>query len=71
MRLLRVTATSVFFILGSFVALAQPGPPTSGPTCFPPPCVPIDGGIGFLIAAGVAFGAKKIYDSRKRSKSIS
>ncbi|MBK6264825.1 hypothetical protein JKA74_07235 [Marivirga sp. S37H4] len=39
---------------------AQPGPP-------PPPDenpVPITG-IEFLIAAGAAFGAKKVYDKRK------
>jgi hypothetical protein len=29
--------------------------------------MPIDGGISFLVAAGAALGAKKIYDSRKKS----
>lgn len=48
-----------------------PSPPAGatggagGPGCFPPPCVPIDGGISFLIAAGIAYGAKKTYDNRK------
>ena len=27
--------------------------------------VPIDGGIGFLIAGGLLYGAKKTYDLRK------
>ena len=31
-----------------------------------PSCVPIDGGVGFLIAAGVGYGVKKIRDSRKK-----
>ena len=38
-------------------AFAQPGNPTNP--------VPLDGGISLLIAAGAAFGAKKIYDARK------
>lgn len=43
---------------------AQPGDPGGGGD----PDVPIDGGIGLLIAAGALFGSKKIYDSRKRKK---
>jgi hypothetical protein len=30
--------------------------------------VPIDGGLGFMIAAGASYGLKKIRDHRKRSK---
>lgn len=53
------------------VLSAQPssGPPPGGgstgddPPCFDPPCIPIDGGLGFLIAAGAALGGKKIYNS--------
>ncbi len=52
-----------FAILGltfiSVMAYAQPGNPP------PPPTVPIDGGIGFLMFAGIIFGAKKIYDNYK------
>lgn len=50
--------------------LAQPGggPPVGGgePTCWPPPCIPIDGGMSFLIAAGLAFGGKKLFDLRSK-----
>ena len=47
---------------------AQPGPP-GGPGCWPPPCeIPLDGGISLLIAAGIALGGKKFYDSRKSPK---
>lgn len=45
-----------------------PGPPGGGggtPPCWPPPCVPVDGGASLLIAAGIAFGAKKVYDLKK------
>ena len=30
-----------------------------------PPGPPIDGGLSLLLAAGGAYGAKKLYDSRK------
>ena len=40
------------------VAFAQPVNPNNP--------VPLDGGISLLIAAGAAFGAKKIYDIKKR-----
>lgn len=32
------------------------------------PDVPIDGGVSLLIAAGVAYGAKKAYDKRKKNQ---
>ncbi len=51
--------------------LAAPAPPpggtTGGPACWPPPCVPIDGGITFLIVAGGIYAAKKMIDSRKKA----
>jgi len=50
------------------MAGGPPGPPTGPPPCWPPPCsIPIDGGIGFLIAAGAALAGKKFYDLRKKS----
>ncbi len=48
--------------------MAQGGPPVGGtPPCWPPPCIPIDGGLGFLLVAGAAFGAKKVMDLKKGS----
>jgi len=45
---------------------AQGGPPVGGPPpCWPPPCIPIDGGLGFLLAAGAIFGGKKALDLRR------
>ena len=38
------------------VAMAQPGGP---------PATPIDGGLGLLLAGGVAYGIKKVRDNRK------
>lgn len=48
---------------GAFAA-GPPGPPGGGggPGCWPPPCVPIDGGISFLLLAGAAYGGKKVFD---------
>lgn len=46
-----------------------PGPPAGGtPPCWPPPCVPIDGGLTALLIAGAAFGGKKIYDLTQEEK---
>ncbi|MCB0761551.1 MAG: hypothetical protein KDC12_08520 [Flavobacteriales bacterium] len=47
---------------------AQPFPEDNPPPCDGPfggPC-PIDGGLGFLIAAGVAYGGKKAWDLTKK-----
>lgn len=60
--LIAVFVSAPFLVTNLF---AQ-GTPT-GPGCWPPPCVPIDGGISLLIAAGIGLGAKKAYDARKSS----
>ncbi|MBK9590950.1 MAG: hypothetical protein IPO32_05390 [Crocinitomicaceae bacterium] len=36
-------------------------PPAGGPPCWSPPCIPIDGGIGLLLAAGAFIGVRRIY----------
>ena len=46
---------------------AQPSPP-SGPPCWPPPCVPVDNGILFMIFAIVGYGGWKIYDTKKKQE---
>ena len=52
-------------------AFRQPpgGPPPGGspaatgstPPCWSPPCIPIDGGLGFLLAAGAFVRVRKLY----------
>ena len=51
----------VFFLMLSLEMYAPPPPP-------PVPQIPIDGGIGFLIAAGIAYGAKKSFDFSKKKE---
>jgi hypothetical protein len=49
----------VFILCPMFVqtAIAQPPPP-------PPVAIPLDGGLGFLLVAGAAYAAKKLYKNR-------
>ena len=71
MKKFNLILTLFLIIFGSqFLLSAPPPPPAGSPGCWPPPCVPIDGGITFLIAAGAAYGAKKLVDARKKNKSI-
>ncbi len=60
-------------VISPLFLMAQPNTP-GGPPCegdlggpgFGEPCIPIDGGISLLIAAGLAYGGKKALDSRKK-----
>ncbi|HPQ07815.1 MAG TPA: hypothetical protein PK995_01150 [Bacteroidia bacterium] len=59
------TISFLFTVSIIFGAGAPPPPPPPPPGCWPPPCIPIDGGISLLIAAGALYGAKKSYDKFK------
>lgn len=68
-NLKRLFATLVVF--GGLMTTDLFAPPTVGggasggsAGCWPPPCVPIDGGVGLLIAAGLAFGGKQLLSMR-------
>ena len=72
---MRLLFTKKSILLGLFsvlfigVALAMPpGPPTGPPACFPPPCspIPIDGGLSYILIAGLALGGKKVYELNKK-----
>lgn len=64
--------TLTLIIIGFTLSAQVPGgggpPGGTSPSggCFPNPCVPIDGGISYLIAAGIALGGKKLYDASKK-----
>lgn len=69
-KTISLTAVIAVMLFSAFECFAAgpPGPPMGPPPCWPPPCIiPLDGGISFLIAAGVALGGKKFYDFRKKS----
>mgnify|MGYP000882842451 FL=1 len=38
------------------------------PPCWPPPCIPIAGGLSLLVAAGTLLGGKKALDLRRSRK---
>ena len=55
----------ITLVLFSSDILAQGGPPCGSPPCGPPPppnSLPIDGGIGILLALGIGYAVKKIRD---------
>ena len=78
MRSLKKFIFTVLFLIAMSIvnnafAAGPPGPPGGGgggPPCWPPPCVPVDGGIGFLLLAGVAYGGKKVYEFSKEKKKV-
>ena len=45
-----------------------PGNPCPGPPGTPCPQIPLTGGIGFLIAAGMIIGIRKIYKSENQKE---
>jgi hypothetical protein len=53
----KLIITLMFFLFLAAVAHAQPLPPTENP-------VPLDGGLFGLLAAGAAYGVKKVRDKR-------
>jgi len=58
---------SIFFVVG----LAMSGICQNDPPVFDsnnPSPIPIDGGVSLLLAAGAAYGVKKVRDSRKAKK---
>jgi len=58
--------TIMLFVSSAVFAQAPPGS-ASSPPCWPPPCIPIDGGVGFLAAAGLALGAKFLFDKKNKT----
>lgn len=64
----------LMFSLAPFVSYAQPPNPGGGgnndPNCYPPPCVPIDGGLSWLLIAGTVYGGKKMYDLGQDKKKV-
>ena len=49
--------TILFCVFAVQLICAQPGPGAGAP-CWPPPCIPIDGGISIFIAIAAFIGYK-------------
>jgi hypothetical protein len=64
LRFVLVTAALSLPFAGVVMAQGVGGPPP----CWPPPCIPIDGGISLLVAAGTLIGGKKALDLRRGRK---
>lgn len=47
----------ILFVFFTNIYYSQPAPP-QGPNCWPPPCIPIDGGIGIFTFISILFGYK-------------
>jgi hypothetical protein len=60
MKAVRYIVLMMTLVAGPVVLQAQPSDPQDAAG------VPIDGGLSLLLAAGAAYGAKKIRDHRKR-----
>jgi hypothetical protein len=61
-----LAATILLVLVGIQTGHAQPPPPpppTGGPPCWPPPCVPVNGGVIYAIGAAVLFGAYTLIKS--------
>lgn len=63
-----VLFTTILYLILSGVDVFAAGGPSNDPPCWPPPCVPIDGGISYLLAIGAIYGGKKIYDISKKAE---
>lgn len=61
-----LSAAVMMIIFCCLPSLVHAQPPLGCDPLVDPLCVPIDGGLSFLIVAGVGYGVKKVRDSRKQ-----
>jgi hypothetical protein len=70
----KFTLIILFILCNASLCIAAPAPPPSAtggaPDCWPPPCVPIDGGISLLIAAGAIYGGRKLYKNQQEKNAL-
>ena len=74
----KIIVIFLIFLLQTSGAIAQGGPtppnvyepPPEDPVVYDPNAIPVDGGIGFVLTAGIAFySRKKILEQRKKANS--
>jgi hypothetical protein len=69
--MIKVTRALLTFtlFLAPWTGFLMAAPPIGGtPPCWPPPCIPIDGGLGLLAAAGAILGGHKAWRMRRALK---
>lgn len=57
-KIFTIVLFTIYFLMQDHLVMAQPIPT--------PIDIPIDGGVFYLLAAGIAYGARKIYRSRNQ-----
>ncbi len=62
--LLKSAVLCLFLAFAGWNATGQPPPPSHGEEEDQP--APVGGGLTILLAMGAAYGAKKVYDARKK-----
>ena len=70
-KILTLISLILFFVLPLLTIADPPPPPGSGgssPSGQQPVGAPIDGGLGILLALGLGYGGKKLYDARKKKE---
>lgn len=69
MKKFTFTLIALFCMLTANEVAAQPPGPGGGgtvtPGCDTPGCIPIDGGLSWLLIAGTVYGGKKLYKANK------
>lgn len=63
---IKVAFSTFCLLISSVSAIAQPDATDLDNPGVDPDLIPIDGGLGFLLAAGVGYGVKKARDYRKK-----
>ena len=59
---------AVTLVIAPFAGVVMATGVGGSPPCWPPPCIPIDGGLSLLVAAGALLGGKKAIDLRRSRK---
>lgn len=69
---LRLALLITIIAVPTFLTAQTPPPPGSGdpddPNNVPDVPIPFDGGVSLLVAAGVAYGLKKVHERKKAEK---
>ena len=69
-NIIKIMLVGAFLMIATTVSFAQPLPYQNGngsaPSAGPIHGAPIDGGLSILLALGLGYGAKKVYNTKKK-----